>query len=87
MSERSPIQTDDRFRHAIRLICMARQTRLHAERHDVRVRRSLEQLPDEHSRAAMDLIREHDLGTHERPVRIVPQHPRRQGCAVPLRLR
>ena len=34
----------------------ARQTRLHAERLGVRVRASLEEVADDHSRAAMELV-------------------------------
>lgn len=56
MTERTPVPADNRFRHAIRLICTARQTRLHAERQGVRVRATLEQVADDHSRAAMELI-------------------------------
>ena len=56
MSEQTPVPADPRFRHAIRLVCTARQTRLHAERHGPRVRRTLDQLADEHSRAAMELV-------------------------------
>ena len=56
MSEQTPVPADRRFRRAIQLICTARQTRLHAERHEPRVRRTLDQLADEHSRAAMELV-------------------------------
>ncbi len=56
MSERTPVPADSCFRQAIRLICTARQTRLHAERHGPRVRGALQRLADDHSRAAMQLV-------------------------------
>ena len=56
MSERIPVPADSGFRWAIRLICTARQTRLAAEKHGPRVRRSLEELADRHSSHAMTLV-------------------------------
>ena len=56
MSERTPVPADQRFRLALRLICTARQTRLYAERQGPRIRRTLDELADEHSRAAMELV-------------------------------
>ena len=56
MSELTPVPADEGFRRALRLICTARQTRLHAQTHGPRVRRSLEQMADEHSGHAMMLV-------------------------------
>ena len=56
MSESTPVPANRRFRQAIRLICTARQARLHAEQHGPRVCVTLEQLADEHSRTAMVLV-------------------------------
>ena len=56
MSERTPVPADSGFRQALRLICTARQTRLYAQTHGPRVRRSLEELADRHSGYAMALV-------------------------------
>ena len=56
MSEQTSVPADRRFRHALRLIWTARQTRLYAQSHGPRVRHALDQLADDHSRAAMELV-------------------------------
>ena len=56
MSEGTPVAADSGFRQALRLICTARQTRVYAETHGPRVRRSLEELADWHTRHAMALV-------------------------------
>ena len=56
VSERTPVPADNGFRHALRLICTARQTRVHAETHGPRVRRALEELADRQSLHAMALV-------------------------------
>ena len=56
VSERTPVPADEGFRRALKLICTARQTRLLALTHGPRVRRSLEEVADDHSRAAMMIV-------------------------------